>query len=254
MNHRDERIHNLFMLSARYGISLNNDDIRLILEIIDKDQKACGSKVEMVKKAMADGSYRVPGNKVAMDMLKESLTNDYLLNHDISQNLLSYLLAKIPAGKDHSSLFHKLCSIFVSDVFKQDLSYPHLEKRGSKGHKRFDLVLYNKATKGFWNDMKLIHKITHVVFEFKNWKHNDNREFIGQIARYADNNRAIVLVTREKPNESLLSELAGIFRKTTDFLPLSISVDDLKNAADISPKESSPSEIFANQYIDLQFA
>lgn len=253
MEHRKERFEKICMLCQKCGISLHENDIHYLLEALDKLPDTRNRKTAEIKEAIDSGKYQVSAEKVSTAMLN-SLEFEYLENQHVSLNFLPHLLEKIPSGKEHCDIFHKLGSICVSDIFHDDLSSPLWEKRGSKGHKRYDLMLYNRATNGFWLDMKKMHRIFHIIFEFKNWKKNDHRKFSKQISDYSERNRAVVLVTRDEPNENLFFESSQLYNKIDNFLPLPISINDLNMASFIKSEGSSPSEIFEGPYLKLQAA
>ncbi|HUU40277.1 MAG TPA: hypothetical protein VMW42_04995 [Desulfatiglandales bacterium] len=167
---------------------------------------------------------------------------------------LAYLLKSIPTGQTYCAIYHKLASLFVADIFHEDLTNPLVELQGSKGHKRFDLMLYNRAQAGFWSDMRKTHQISHVIFEFKNGKKIDYREFAKQVSDYSQKNRAIILVTRIEPGENMFYELSDLYKKIENFLPLPISYEELCIAYFLKQKGSSPSNIFEKPYLKLQAA
>jgi len=254
MEHRSEIFQKIHILSQKYGITVNKKEIYKIFNILDRLPEVRHRKMAKIKKAINTGKYQVPAEKVASAILKDSLKFEYLITQQNSANILLQLLKILPPGKEYCYIFHKLGSICVSDIFQDELSSPLFEMRGSKGHKRYDLILYNRAQNGFWSDMKRHHKISHVVFEFKNWGKSIYRQFSQQISDYSEKNRAVILVTRNKPDENIFFELSTIYKKIDNFLPLPISLTDLYIASTLKLEESSPSQIFEAPYLRLQSA
>jgi len=256
------RVNQLIALAAEQGIPLQKEDVYRLAEVLNRplgirERKAKTDKVRRLKQKVRSGDYHPSGKDVASALVTEHLEPD-LVGDRVGRKvrnffhiLLPSLLRNIPKGKECCVLFQKIGSICVSDLFSEDLTNPMTELTSSKGQKRFDLVLYNRARSGFWFDMKELHRTTHVVFEFKNFTRPNHIAFAEQIARYAESKRAVVLVTRDDPDQCILRECSELFRKMKDFLPLPICDRKILQACHLREMGRPPSEIFEEAYLRL---
>jgi hypothetical protein len=168
--------------------------------------------------------------------------------------LLSTLFNKISAGNKSSGTYHKIASMLIIDIFRNEFSLPKIEISIPNHRKRYDLMFYNKANSGFWSNMRDAHLITHVIFEIKNWAKNNNIAFLNQINRYSKSNRAIVLVTRREPDTELYEECSGIMQRVKNCLPLPISRDNIIYASQLKIKGENPNYIFEEAYLKLSLS
>lgn len=262
-----QKIQKIKLRADKHGVHVTEIEIQKITEILDRvpvaqEEKTLedrDEKLKKIKEQISSGRYNPSANDIAssilMDEIKFVLPSDLALNKiDPDELFMASLLKAIPRGNKYFEIFHKIGSVCVSDIFKEELSSPLIEKKGSKGSERFDLMLYNGASAGFWLDMKKSHQITHVVFEFKNWRTNTHIKFGEQIGRYAKGNRAVILVTRHEPNERLIYECSKIFNKIENCLPLTVSDEKIFLAAQLKKDGSSPSSIFEEAYLCLRAA
>ncbi|MCP4576621.1 MAG: flagellar biosynthesis anti-sigma factor FlgM [Deltaproteobacteria bacterium] len=73
MEHRSEPFQKIYMLSQKHSIALNEKEIHKILNILDSLPDVRHRKIAKIKRAIENGKYQVPAEKVASAMLKDSL-------------------------------------------------------------------------------------------------------------------------------------------------------------------------------------
>jgi hypothetical protein len=237
-------IQKVTFLAHNLGVSLNISDlnqINQIYEIVNNTPDIREDKINKLKQSITAGNYKPPYDKITSCFIRNNLEFDLLIQ-------------SIPPGEDYYNIYHKLCSILVCDIFSDELTNPKIEIQTIDRSKRFDLLLYNRANAGFWKHMRASHKITHVIFEFKNREKDYHTEFAGQIARYSSKNRAVILVTRSEPKNNIFQELRDLFIKFDSFLPLAISDKKFNLALKMKKHGLSPSNIFVEPYLRLQIA
>ena len=165
-----QRVQRIKLLAAKHGISVNEKDIQKIVKIFDKIPDVREEKINKIKEQIASGKYNPPIKDIALAMINNRIEfkclSSQALNKIDPEFLTPYLLNSIPAGKEYCEIFHKIGSICISDIFQEELTSPLMEIRGSKGSKRFDLILYNIANSGFRLDRNKSHNFIHFFTNF----------------------------------------------------------------------------------------
>lgn len=188
---------------------------------IEGDKWECtrSEKIADIVSRIRAGKYLIP----AEDIANRVMSRTSLLH------LAQVLDERVAPGREGWQDFQDIGAVVTSRVFENELTHPVEQVRGGGTHKSiYDLVFYNSASSGFWEHMRQSHRVSHVVFEFKN-SERLSRHDLDQLRRYSDcTNRGIVVVNRAEQPLPVIRELAGLMKH--DRIVLSVNAADLRTA------------------------
>jgi len=156
-------------------------------------------------------------------------------------------LHSIEQGRKQAYKYQSLVADILSHLFSKDLGIPQMEVETRSGTSRYDIVFFNKAREGLWQDLKIAHGNSLVIFDTKN-KMCLSPSDADQMLRYSSDWRGKVLfiVTRKKPSSNFETRVNEMLKEKNVCL-LILTDSDLEDMLILKDQGNNPMNVIEDK-------
>ena len=163
-------------------------------------------------------------------------------------------LTKIPRGPGANYAYQNLVAAILTRTLVRPPDYVELEKEIVNGQKRIDIVITNKAEKGFFREVSESFRVisSYVMVECKNYSDDlKNPEFDQLVGRFSDDwsNFGFVVCRENKDRDAILAKARAVKRQHPTQHALCLSDSDLAQLLNL--RLNDPDEV--DQYMTKKF-